>query len=98
MLMNIQSFLSSATSTISTSRRPETDRVDRDNASAKSAENTLQNSVFLPADVGDLEFKAQQRAERREIREQGSKESEAFLQTQELPSGSSLGQFIDIQA
>lgn len=102
--MNIQSFLSSATSTIGSSR-PEripadanTERRQRQSIENDTPIRNVRNSEFLPADISDLEFKAQQQAEQREKRQQNSKESEAFLQTQELQPDNSRGQFIDIQA
>lgn len=101
MFMNIQSFLSSATSTIANPRperiRPEArpqEHTTDNNPQVREAKNT----EFLPADISDLEFKAQQQAEQRQKRDQNSKESEAFLQTQELQPDSPRGQFIDIQA
>ena len=68
-------------------------------------EKTVRNPVkrvneveVLPADISDLEFVAQQQAEQQQQRQGQSRESKAFLQTQDLQSEKSLGRFIDIRA
>ena len=57
----------------------------------------IEEVEFVPADLSDLEFQAQQQAEENDKRRGQTRESNAFLQTQDLPDQSNLGRFIDIQ-
>jgi len=51
----------------------------------------------LPANISDLEFQAQQQAEKKGQQREQSRETNAFLQTQDLEENSTVGRFIDIR-
>lgn len=62
-----------------------------------STVNGVRQGEFVPADVSDAEYQAQQRAEQRQQQQGASRESQQFLQTQDLTGDNRRGQFIDIQ-
>jgi len=69
----------------------------REGLSSASTVNSVRQGEFVPADVSDAEYQAQQRAEQRQQQQGASRESQQFLQTQDLAGDNRRGQFIDIQ-
>lgn len=68
-----------------------------DTAQKQATSQRISGVEFVPADINDAAFQAQQLADQRQQQQQLSRESQQFMTLQQLDGDSRKGRFIDIQ-